>query len=289
MKIDNWKKRLAVALCVLLGIGVLGNLVYFLRGGDAAAAAQSGETVAVETEPAEPKEWAEPIEIPADGISRLRIDWVVGNVTLETGDIDQIRICETQSKKELEHVERDGELLIRYSDDTFTSMLKMHSKNGKDLTVTVPASWEGQKLELQVVSANVTIRDLRIRDMDYDGVSGKLNAENCQLGQVSMQTVSGNVSVSGTVEELECESVSADCSLFLTNVPREISLEGVSGSLLLTLPENAGFTAELDGVTNELKSDFALQKQDDRYVAGDGSCEIEIEGISGQAEILKQK
>ena len=133
------------------------------------------------------------------------------------------------------------------------------------------------------------VRDLSLEDLEFQGVSGKFDLENCKIGELSMETVSGKVTMNGQVREVECESVSANCELELTNVPREISMEGVSGSLELTLPAEAGFTVKMDGLSKNLDTDFAVTARDGKFIAGDGRCRIEIEGISGNARIYQAK
>jgi predicted dehydrogenase len=63
--------------------------------------------------------------------------------------------------------------------------------------------------------------------------------------------------------------------------------DGKSLELELTLPENAGFTLELDTFSENFISEFATVRHNDRYVCGDGSCKITVDGASGNVTIHK--
>ena len=232
----------------------------------------------------------EVITVDASVIDEIQVDWVAGDVQLLPGEVTEIEIQETVSDKPLVYSMKEGKLRIQFCEEIigvkFGKNLRMPDK---DLTITVPADWVGEELEIHSVSADVEVRDLSLEELEFQGVSGKFDLQNCKIGELSMETVSGKVTMNGQVREVECESVSANCELVLTNVPREISMEGVSGSLELTLPAEAGFTVKMDGLSKNLDTDFAVTKKDGRFVAGDGSCKIEIEGISGNAKIHQAK
>lgn len=230
----------------------------------------------------------EPVNIEAEKISKILVDWISGDVIVEPGSVETIQLQETGGGDPMVYAVKGSRLEVKFSKKLKNISWNVGSSMpSKDLIVTVPRDWAGKELEVHSVSADVEIRDLELEEVEYQGVSGECLVENSKVGELSVQTVSGNVTVNGEIWELECESVSADCDLTVTNVPREISMEGVSGNLKLTLPENAGFTVELDGLNKDLDTDFEVTYANGRYVSGDGSCEIEIEGISGKAKIRK--
>ncbi len=232
----------------------------------------------------------EKISVDAKEIRKIEVEWVSGEVTVEPGDVDSIQIQETQTDEPLRYSVKGDTLEILFCRPSIRIGWGWNRKlAAKDLTITVPKEWDGSELEIESVNADVLIRDLKVQKLDYSGVSGKGTLENCQVGKLEAETVSGNVKLSGSIRELECSSVSADCDLVVTNVPDKISLEGVSGSLDLTLPADAGFTADIDGIKKDLDTDFAVTRRNGSYIAGDGSCKIEIEGVSGKAKIQKAK
>ena len=125
-------------------------------------------------------------------------------------------------------------------------------------------------LSIDTASADLSVTDMTIGQAEVDGASGRCRFENCQLGSLSVDTVSGDVFVSGTATELDMDSVSAAINAQLTNVPSEISADTVSGLLELTLPENAGFTIALETLSGNFRSDFDTTKNGSVYRSGDG-------------------
>jgi DUF4097 and DUF4098 domain-containing protein YvlB len=60
----------------------------------------------------------------------------------------------------------------------------------------------------------------------------------------------------------------------------KIGFESVSGNLSITFPED-GATVKLNSVSGELKTLKEYTKENDKYIFGEGKCEIEAEVVSG--------
>ena len=261
-------------------------------GGEPAAqageepAAQAGEEPAAQAGGEPAVRGGQVYEIPVDGITDLEIQWVAGNVTIRPGQVEAITFSETPGEYPLACYMDEGTLIVRFREGKWKHLVGLNpAKVSKDLTVTVPQDWSLRDIEIQAVDANVEIRDMILEDLEFEGVSGRFQAENCQVRELSMETVSGDVSYSGTLEEMDVDAVSADCTVILTNVPREIELDGVSGDLDLTLPANAGITAEMDSVSGRIRSDIPGTLSGKSFTCGSGACHIRVEGISGNLNL----
>ena len=57
--------------------------------------------------------------------------------------------------------------------------------------------------------------------------------------------------------------------------------ETTSGSIVFTLPADTGFTAKFDGASSGFKSDFAVKKEADMYICGDGANSYWFKAASG--------
>ncbi len=225
----------------------------------------------------------------ADQVSELEIQWVAGSITIVPGDTEQIEFSETgNDKKPMVWKQVGNKLLIQFSEDRHRVHFGFGFRDySKDLTVTVPKNWTAHEVEINAVSANVDISDLTIGEVNLNSVSGVVALSNCVVESCSAETVSGDVKFSGSLGKLECDAVSADCTIVTDRVPREISLESVSGDIDLTLPENAGFTVDMDSISGDFDSDFAVTKQGRTYSYGDGSCKIDLSGMSGDITLRK--
>ena len=225
-------------------------------------------------------------------IREIKIEWISGSVTVEPGDVQEITFLESGNgtdKYEMVWKQSGDELVIQYSKDSSTAGFGLHFGDGsKDLTVTVPRNWLCNSLELDTASADLTVRDMIIREMEIDSVSGTAKFENCTVSSLDVDTASGDVTFSGSLNELDFEAASASFTGVLENVPDKVKMDSMSGGLALTLPEDAGFTVSLDAMSSDFSSDFPTVKKNKSYVCGDGHCKIEVSAMSGDVSILKQ-
>lgn len=222
-------------------------------------------------------------------VSELEIQWVAGSITIVPGDTEQIEFSETpDAKHPMVWKQVGNKLVLRFCEHrNHVNFDFQFNDYSKDLVVTVPRSWAPREVQIDSVSANVDVSDLTVTEVDVNSVSGVTKLSNCVVEDCSVETVSGNVEFSGSLGELECNAVSADCTIVSDRIPREISMESVSGDIDLTLPENAGFTVKLDSASGDFNSDFAVTKQGKTYSYGDGSCKIDLEGVSGDVTVRK--
>ena len=225
-------------------------------------------------------------------IREIKIDWISGSVTVEPGDVQEITFLESGNgidKYKMVWKQSGDELVIQYSKDSSTAGFGLHFGDGsKDLTVTVPRNWLCNSLELDTASADLTVRDVIIREMEIDSASGTAKFENCTVSSLDVDTASGDVTFTGSLNELDFEAASASFTGVLENVPDQVKMDSMSGDLTVPLPEDAGFTVSLDAMSSDFSSDFPTVKKNKSYVCGDGHCKIDVSTMSGDVAILKQ-
>lgn len=282
----------SIALLVLLsvlGVGLAARYfsfdgIPFVKNGSA-----DGYSVVTQT-PAPMAESEDTVStaLDAEEIRELEIEWVAGNITiLPKADTTQITITEprqTQSKYQMRCTQSGSKLEIQF----WQQDLVMHSTDiSKDLTITVPTDWICQELDIDAASANVQISDLTIDTVEFDGASGICTFTDCRVDNLDMDTASGDIRFTGALDVLECDAMSANCTLSVTNCPRRIDVSSMSGDVDLTLPDGCGFTAIVDAMSSEFTSDFPTTITNGHHVHGDGSCHIQVDGMSGDITIRK--
>ena len=290
---------LRIVLYSILIVVLMGILSAVLTGwiGARSFGQMHGMTVVGENVPAVPNpdtgdlavpgEELNTAEVPAAGISEIKIEWVAGNVTVQSGDVEVIRFSETRGDKPMAYKVDGDELVIQFMEGKWTDIVGRPLRTKKDLTVTVPRDWAGKELSIEAVEADVQVTDLKLDELDFDGVSGHFDGENCQIREMDMDTVSGNIRYSGSLEELDVDSVSADCTLDLTTVPLSVEMDGVSGSLDMTLPGEAGLTVRLKSASGKLTTDFEGTRSGKVFTSGVGACKVTVSGVSGDVRIHK--
>ncbi|MEN6596104.1 MAG: DUF4097 family beta strand repeat-containing protein [Clostridiaceae bacterium] len=254
--------------------------------------------------------------IPAADINEIKIDWVAGSVEIRVGEGDEITFYET-ANRELTDAQKmrytlseSGQLKIKYCADMENVFDWFNSASynmpSKALVITVPASMLGSldRLDIEVVSAEVTVDgvygtktaissvsggiqalNLTCKELDLDSTSGKVACENCTADKMDASSVSGSIVLDGVFQEVKTENVSGSTHIACATQPDDIDADSVSGSITILLPENAGFIAQLDTVSGGLSCEFSGTMSDKMVVVGDGSAKYSFETVSGSIHI----
>ena len=223
----------------------------------------------------------------AQDIDRLKIDWAAGKIVIVPVEGSQIAVTEELLGEDDEMVLKlDGSTLyVEYSENAVS--LNFGSTHKKNLYITVPQDWICKELEIDAASATVQAELLTIQKVESSTASGNHTFRDCKVEKLKLETVSGNLDYSGTLDKLDFGGVSAQADVVLNNFPKSIDVETVSGDLNLTLPKECGFTLEKDSVSGHFSSELETRKENGKYVYGDGQCKIEVEGVSANITIRK--
>lgn len=227
--------------------------------------------------------------VAAEGIRNLDIEWASGNIMIERDDTDAISFWEIGSgdANPLVYLQNGNTLSIKYEQQN--SLFGFSSTANKDLIITVPVDWMCHELSVDAASANLSVTSLTINEVDLDLASGNCTFTDSVVDELSLDCASGNIEFSGTLNTLDCDTASGSVTAVLNAVPKRIDFDGASADLDLTLPDGAGFSVSLDSVSGNFYSDFETAKQGSRYICGDGTCQIDVDGVSGDIIIRKGK
>ena len=229
-----------------------------------------------------------------EGIRQLEIEWAAGTVTIQPGaQTDSIRFWDDYSGDEkylLAYKVSDGKLKIQYCEEDledFPFGIHLSGPRQKNLTVAVPESWFCEDLEIEAASAKLEIHKLNFGNVEIDNASGAIGFENCSVDSLDVDTASGDLIFSGSLNQLDCDSASATIVMNLSNVPRKVDVDTASGNVDIVLPENAGFTVQMDALSGKFRSEFDYHETNGRYISGDGACNIQVDAMSGNVNIRK--
>ena len=221
----------------------------------------------------------------------LEIEWAAGSISIQPGNTDVITITEdavSNPKYEMQFSNSGNTIKIEgFEDDTIHFGITSFKVVSKDLVITVPQDWYCKKLEVDAAAADLTINNMRIDTIDFDSASGELRLNNCHVDKIDLDTASGDVEFSGTLNVLECDAASASCTIEVFNIPSRIEMQSASGNLELHLPEDCGFTCQMETLSGHFNSDFSTSSSNGQYVYGNGACRIDLEAMSGNIFIRK--
>lgn len=232
-------------------------------------------------------------KVSANGISDIDINWVAGEVKTELYDGSDIEIEETSDKtidedKRLRYKVEQEKLIINYQKSGVINFgIKVGSLN-KRLTIRIPRSMAVDVLDIDSVSADVYVKDIKGRNIDCENVSGDLSLESATFESVDFESVSGSMYISGDFKEIDCESVSGDIKVSPEGRPNKLDIETVSGDIRVELFENDGFNARLDSVSGKLRCSFPASMEKKSAIYKNGGADFNFYSVSGDVEIIKK-
>ncbi len=239
-------------------------------------------------------------------VRELDVSWLSGSVTVELTDGDVVTLREEpqpeSSDARMRWKLKDGKLTV-YSQKSGLTI----PTRAKQLTIGIPASRAAKlqklsldlsaataslpaltlrELELDSVSGSVTLMGGSYENLDFDSTSGDLTVTDAAVGELSADTTSGSLTLGGAFETVDFDTTSGALHLTTSILPQDISCDTVSGGVMLTLPENGGFSATLDSVSGDLTVDgFAGSLHRDEFVYGQGGPAYEFDSVSGDVHI----
>ena len=106
------------------------------------------------------------------------------------------------------------------------------------------------------------------------------------MEQLACQTTSGDMEISGKLSQITATSTSGDVSLRTSQMITEATIQSTSGDVLLFLPENDGFTAQLHSSSGDLICAFPGFQGGNEFRYKDGGASIRLDTTSGDACLL---
>ena len=171
--------------------------------------------------------------------------------------------------------------------------LSLESVSGDIVVVGAP-----RRASVESVSGDVMLT-INSGDVEASAVSGDLTLNGRLNGELSVETVSGNLRVDNRgerVRRLSASTVSGDMPLNVALAPDgQISMESVSGDLTLVAPRDLSAQVSGESFSGDLRAPGAKIEREEygpgssfhtRYGAGKG--EVRIETFSGDATLRLQ-
>ncbi len=231
--------------------------------------------------------------IPTNGIQELSIDWLAGNITIETYDGTDILLEETGSAalnndNSLDYKIHENELKLSYCTPKAGFFCSSTPDFSKDLVIRIPESLHLTELSVDSASSDLSVKGLTLQELEADAVSGSMSVAQCVLGKVSYDSANGFLFLSdASVGEIDMDTVSGAIDGNLTNCPQKISFSGTSGDMTLTLPADSQFRVDMDTASGQLNSEFEGTYQGNVYTVGNGMAQFEIDSVSGSVHLSK--
>ena len=253
--------------------------------------------------------------VAADGIERIEINWVSGNVRFERYDKDTVSFSETSSfnKKSdaigeaTENKELSESLRMRYKTDG-DRLIIQYCRSGlrvreaavrdleKDLTVYIPDGKSFDTVSTDIVSGSVYAANINASELSIAGISAQIKTVDCETDTVKITTFSGEVDISdkhgiktlemttvsgalkadtGAVGSVKVTGVSGKIELVSSDTIEKLALDSISGDTTVEAVSISEFTSDCVNANVSLK----LEKADFTLKFTGASKSIESNGI----------
>jgi len=266
----------SVAVVVVALAAVVGSLTLFGFNRVGLEKVNSSTNVVIEEVPVVDYVGDPTFLIDPQDIAALDVTWISGYVNFEVWDEPEIGICEYDGN--IANYEGSGGTLYVEHDSGVL-------ENGSgELTIFLPrdiAEYMLEKISVHVTSADVTINGINARRVEIFNISGFIQMEG-QYGEVIVETTSGDVSIFGSVENVELTAVSGSVYLYCDEALRSLEVDSTSGDVTVSIPEDLGFTLTFDSVSGSAVSGYFDASGDDfRYTHGNGEAQLRVDTVSG--------
>lgn len=222
---------------------------------------------------------------PARDVKTLCVNWAAGDIYLQTGTVSEIRLEESDDGENPMVIKDSGSRMeVNFSKNAFRN-----STQKKNLHITVPESWNGKGLEINAAAVNIYMTGITVSDVVISTASSECEILDCTLNRLELDSAANNLRFVGSLTEADFDGAAIEAVLTLFNNPRSISMDSMSGSLTLNLPEDCGFDLEKESLSGKLYTEFPTTKNGDHYIYGNGHCKIDVNGLSASVTINNAK
>ena len=115
--------------------------------------------------------------------------------------------------------------------------------------------------------------------------SGDIVASLRSADSVAANATAGSIAIEAdSAKSADIETSSGNISVRL-GAFEKLQIEATAGKVTAVLPEEPGFTAEIDTTAGDFESAIALRQEGKRYACGDGSASVRIETTAGDVHL----
>lgn len=222
-------------------------------------------------------------------INEITIDWIAGNVFIEKSTNHELIIREEtdvniEDKYKMHYLLDNNKLDIKFVASNKMLDYKFKVKN---LYIFLPC--EINDIEVNIVSADLEIKQSIIKDLEINNVSGEINIDSSTINIIEINNVSGDILLfNSRCEEVEIQTVSGNIGLSYLENPKELSVESTSGDITFYIKENDSVGVEYNTVSGDFNSNINHKVINDKIEYNDPQLYYEIDTISGDLTINKK-
>lgn len=183
-------------------------------------------------------------------------------------------------------------LSIENSMDTkeMQKLLQEYRNTEYDLDIALPQK-QYQEFYFKTVNADCDIENNHFKNVITETVNGNIVLNNVITDSIKCDTINGNITLfSGTkAEHYSLNGINGNIEAVFTVFPTTLSIHNTSGNIILTLPENDGFTIDKSKLKTykDFSTSFYLKDSNNKKIYKDGKTEFDIICTDGSVTLKK--
>ena len=236
-----------------------------------------------------------------DSVESVNVDVVASSISMSVGSSSRIVVKITTNLPE------DRRPVAKMEGDTLSIKTPSIMKSGfnfnpfkTSVEILVPSSFNTSKLagkrdiSLDTISGSIRVENIKAESFNIDSVSGSIKLTDIDADSVDVDSTSGSVSMSGSLGRFQVDNVSGSIRIETDVMPSsKCSVETISGSVTIALPENNGFTLDYSSVSGSTENKFTGFRSDRKSRSGkdiykNGDIKISAGTISGSIHVEKR-
>lgn len=152
-----------------------------------------------------------------------------------------------------------------------------------DIHITSSAA----SIELSALSGDINLVQLgNTSSVSLETQSGRITVNTAKVTSVKAGTGSGSMELrAAEAEEITASTLSGSMHIGVTAMPERIKTSSSSGSITLSMPSDAGFSAEIGKTSGSVTTDFPVRTEGKKLVCGNGAADIRISTGSGNIRL----
>ena len=241
-------------------------------------------------------------------IDRLDIEWISGGIKMFPTDDDSITVTEKASDSDKEsrliYSDKDGTLTIDCRKSVGLNFLWWSSRSTV-LEISLPRAdydrisidatsgyYDLTGLEVKELMAEITsgtmILDNTITDIiDIVLTSGKVKGTGLEAATLDIKMTSGTVDLYGTLENIHAQVTSGIATISTTVLPGQLSAGMTSGNMTISLPDEDGFSIDVNKTSGTFSSEFDMSVSGNRHTYRSGGPSYQVSCTSGNISLRK--
>lgn len=220
----------------------------------------------------------------------LDIDWIAGRIRIEYSDDGKFK---AEEKASSDNTSSNAPMYTWLDGDTLrikflNSGRRYLESFSKVLFIYVPRGTVFDNVNINSISSDLVLLNINAESINTNTVSGAVTISDCRSDALMAESVSGSLHISGSdINNVDFSSVSGSLTCGNSKLADSVEFTTISGSTMLELTEDSGFTVEFNTVSGSTTIELPVTETDGKKVYGDGSSKIKISSVSGSLIIVK--